>query len=182
MGRRTETSPLYGLMAEFTTARALVDAARKAHAAGFRKMDGYSPFPIEELAEAIGHHHSPLPRIVLGGGILGCLGGYTLQYWVSTIAYPLNVGGRPLHSWPSFIPVTFESTVLLASFAAVLGMLALNGLPTPYHPVFNVDRFALASKDRYFLCIESRDPLFELEKTRAFLQSLSPVEVHDVDR
>ena len=151
--------PIHGLMAEFDSPTDLVLAARRAHAEGYRRMDAYTPFPIEELNEAIGFHHTRLPLVVLVGGILGCVGGYGLQYWVSAIAYPLNVGGRPYHSWPSFIPVTFETTVLLAALSAVLGMLALNGLPMPYHPVFNVKSFALASKDKFFLCIEAADPI-----------------------
>ena len=159
LGRPT----IYGLMAEFETSHALVAAARRAHHEGYRRMDAYSPFPIEELHEALRMHDNRLPLIVLIGGILGGLGGYGLQYWVSAIAYPLNVGGKPLHSWPAFIPVTFECTILAAALSAVLGMLALNGLPLPYHPVFNVPRFALASRNRFFLCIEARDPKFDLE-------------------
>lgn len=166
---------LYGLMAEFTTPTDLVFAARKAYAAGYRKMDAYSPFAIEELSEAIGFHHTRLPLVVLVGGIVGCLGGYALQYWVSVINYPLNAGGRPLHSWPAFIPVTFETTVLAAAAAAVFGMLALNGLPMPYHPVFNVSRFALASKDRFFLVIETADPRFDRHHTAEFLTALAGV-------
>ena len=165
---------IYGLMAEFNDPTTLVAAAHHAHREGYRCMDAYSPFPIEELHEALGAHHTRLPLIVLIGGILGGLGGYGLQYWVSAIAYPLNVGGRPFHSWPAFIPVTFECTILAAALSAVLGMLALNGLPMPYHPVFNVPRFALASHNRFFLCIESRDRKFDLEGTRKFLETLDP--------
>ena len=131
-------STIYGLMAEFETSHALVEAARRAHHEGYRKMDAYSPVPIEELHDALHMHDNRLPKLVLAGGILGGLGGYSLQYYVSTIAYPLNVGGRPLHSWPMFIPVTFETTILAAALTTVLGMLALNGLPQPFHPVFNV--------------------------------------------
>ena len=167
----------YGLMAEFDDPNDLVAATKRAHAEGYRRMDAYSPLPIEELHEALGAHHTRLPLIVLLGGLTGCLGGYGLQYWASTIAYPLNVGGKPLHSWPAFIPVTFECTILVAALSAVFGMLALNGLPEPYHPVFNVPRFALASRNRFFLCIEARDPLFDLRKTRAFLETLDPREV-----
>jgi len=172
--------PVYGLMAEFEDPNTLVAAAAQAREAGYRRMDAYSPFPIEELHEALGSHHSRLPLIVLIGGVVGCLGGFLLQYWASAIAYPINVGGRPFNSWPAFIPVTFECTILGAALSAVLGMLALNGLPMPYHPVFNVPRFALASRNRFFLCIEARDRKFDLEKTRAFLESLSPREVSTV--
>ncbi len=166
--------PPYGLMAEFDEATALVQAAERTHAAGYRRFDAYSPFPIEELHHAMGAPHSRLPLIVLLGGIAGCLGGFFLQYWAAGIAYPINIGGRPLNSWPAFIPVTFECTILVAALSAVLGMLGLNGLPMPYHPVFNVERFAQASRSRFFLCIEARDRAFDLERTREFLQSLGP--------
>lgn len=172
--------PVYGLLAEFERPQDLVRAARRAYSEGYRRMDAYTPYPIEELSEAIGFHHNRLPLIVLIGGIVGGLGGYLLQYYVSVVAYPLNIGGRPPHSWPAFIPVTFETTVLVAALAAVLGMLALNGLPMPYHPVFNVDRFALATRDRFFLLIEARDAKFDREKTRQFLLDLKPREVMDV--
>jgi hypothetical protein len=172
---------LHGLMAEFDDPGALVAAAAKARAEGYRRMDAYSPFPIEELHEAMGAHHSRLPLIVLIGGLVGCVSGFLLQYWVSTIAYPINVGGRPFNSWPAFIPVTFECTILGASLSAVLGMLALNGLPMPYHAVFNVSRFALASRNRFFLCIEARDRKFDLDATRQFLETLGPREVSTVD-
>jgi Protein of unknown function (DUF3341) len=168
---------LHGLIAEFEDPNSLVTATRRAHREGYRRMDAYSPFPIEELHEALGSRHTKLPVIVLVGGLCGCVGGYLLQYWSSAIAYPLNIGGKPLHSWPAFIPVTFECTILVAALSAVLGMLALNGLPMPYHPVFSVPRFALASRNRFFLCIESRDPKFNLEATRHFLETLNPREV-----
>jgi len=172
---------LYGLMAEFETPTDVVEAARSAYEDGYRRMDAYSPYPIEELSEAIGFHKNHLPLIVLIGGIVGCLGGFALCYWASAIAYPLNIGGRPLNSWPAFIPVTFECTILVAALSAVFGMLALNGLPQPYHPVFNVPRFELASRNHFFLCIEARDPRFDREATRAFLESLGPSEVTDVE-
>ena len=174
------TSKIYGLMAEFEEPTALVHAARGAHEEGYRKMDAYSPFPIEELTDAIGFNHTKLPLIVLIGGILGCLGGFALCYWVSTTAYPLNIAGRPLNSWPAFIPVTFECTILLAALFAVFGMLALNGLPQPYHPVFNVPSFDQASRNRFFLCIESADPKFD-ETTREFLATLGAKEVTEVE-
>jgi hypothetical protein len=173
--------PIYGLLAEFDTPTQLVMAARKARAEGYRVMDAYSPFPIEELHEALHFHDRRLPLIVLIGGICGGLGGYLLEYWTSAIDYPINVGGRPLHSWPAFIPVTFETTILFAAFSAVLGMLALNGLPMPYHPVFNVPRFALASRDQFFLCIEAIDPHFDREITRRFLERLEPQSISEVE-
>ena len=176
----TYAAATYGLLAEFDNPSSLVAAAASARHAGYRCMDGYSPFPIEELHEALGAHHTRLPLIVLIGGLIGCLGGYGLQYWASAIAYPLNVAGKPLHSWPAFIPVTFECTILGAALSAVLGMLALNGLPMPYHPVFNVPRFALASRNQFFLCIEAKDPKFDLEETRRFLETLNPREVTTV--
>ena len=170
----------YGLLAEFTEPTSLVQAAARAHEAGYKRFDAYSPFPIEELQEALGMHHTRLPLIVLIGGLCGGIGGYALQFWVATMAYPVNIGGRPLHSWPAFIPVTFECTILAAALSAVLGMLALNGLPMPYHPVFNVPRFALASRNRFFLCIQARDEKFDLVKTRQFLETLNPREVTTV--
>jgi hypothetical protein len=178
--QKTPAPTIYGLMAEFDDPNALVAAAYRAHFEGYRHMDAYSPFPIEELNEAMGGHHSRVPLIVLVGGVIGCVSGYLLQYWANAIAYPLNVAGKPFNGWPMFIPVTFETTVLAAALSAVLGMLALNGLPMPYHPVFNVPRFALASRNRFFLCIEARDPRFDLEKTREFLENLAPQEVSTV--
>jgi hypothetical protein len=172
---------LYGIMAEFPTPNDLIAAAEKAREAGYRRMDAYTPYPIEQVWEAIGHHRSRVPLLVLIGGLIGCAGGYLLQYWVSAIEYPLDVGGRPYNSWPAFIPVTFETTILVAGLFAVVGMLALNGLPMPHHPVFNVPRFALASRDRYFLCIERRDKRFDRAGTRAFLEGLGPTEVWDVE-
>src|SRR5687768_13396066 len=171
---------IYGLMAGFEDPNHLVAAAHRAYQEGYRRMDAYSPLPIEELHVAIGFHHTRLPLIVLIGGMVGCVGGYLLQWWASAVAYPLNVGGRPFHSWPAFIPVTFECTILGAALSAVFGMLALNGLPQPYHPVFNVPRFALASRNRFFLCIEARDAKFDLAHTRAFLETLEPREVSTV--
>jgi hypothetical protein len=167
-------------MAEFDTPTALVVAIHKARAAGYRGMDAYSPFPIEEVAEALHIHDRLLPILVFCGGLAGCIGGMALAYWTSVIAYPINVGGRPFFSWPSFIPVTFECTVLLAALTTVLGMLALNGLPMPYHPVFNVPQFALATREKFFLCIEASDPQFDLEQTRRFLESLEARSVAEV--
>ena len=177
-----EQRPLiYGVMAEFDTPEMLSAGAERAHAAGYRRMDAYSPFPIEGLAEVIGFKRTQLPLIVLIGGILGGIGGFYLQYWTSVIDYPLIVGGKPYNSWPAFIPVTFETTILGAALAAVLGMLGLNGLPMPYHPVFNVERFALASRDRFFLCIEAADPKFDSHHTVEFLRSLNPSSIHEVE-
>ena len=170
----------FGLMAEFDSPTALVDAATKARLAGYRKLDAYSPIPIEELNDAVGLKRTRLPLLVLIGGICGGLGGYSLEYWASAIAYPMNVGGRPFHSWPQFIPVTFETTVLGAALTAFVGMWALNGLPQPYHPVFNVPAFERASRDRFFIVIESADPRFDREQTQKFLQDLHPVGVSDV--
>jgi hypothetical protein len=171
---------VHGVMAEFDDPNSLIAATRRAHDEGYRCMDAYSPYPIEELHEALGSRHTRLPLVVLIGGLCGCIGGYALQYWVSVVAYPLNIGGKPFHSWPAFIPITFECTILVAALSAVLGMLALNGLPMPYHPVFNVARFALASRNRFFLCIEARDPKFDVEQTRHFLETLGPREVSTV--
>ena len=173
-------TPVYGLMAEFATPTDIVGAAKRAHEAGYRKIDAYSPFPIEELAEAIGFHRDGVALVTLIGGLLGMSGGYLLQYWIHAINYPINVGGRPLNSWPAFIVVTFEMTILFAGLAAVFGMLALNGLPMPYHPAFNVERFAFASKDRFFLIIFSSDAKYEAVETRRFLESLEPRSIAEV--
>ena len=174
--------PVYGLMAEFGDPTTLVQAARRARAEGYRRMDAFSPFPIHELFDALDAHDRRLPLAVLGGGIAGMLGGFGLCYWTSVIAYPLNIGGRPFNSWPSFIPVTFETTILVAAFTAVVAMVALNGLPMPYHPVFNVDRFASGgSRDRLFLLIESTDEKFDREQTMAFLQSVGARQVSEVE-
>ncbi|HEX9669321.1 MAG TPA: DUF3341 domain-containing protein [Thermoanaerobaculia bacterium] len=178
----SERGAVYGLMAEFRAPAEVLAAARAARAAGYRRMDAFTPYPMEELSEALGHHHSRLPLIVLVGGLLGALGGYALQYWAAVIEYPMNVGGRPLHSWPAFIVPTFETTILCAALSAVLGMFALNGLPMPYHPVFNARNFALASRDRYFLLIEAADPHFDRAATERFLWTLSPAEVSEVER
>ncbi len=167
-------------MADFDEPEQLLAAARKAYSGGYRRMDAYTPFPIEGLAEAIGFHRNTVALIVLIGGIVGCLTGFFLQYYVAVINYPINVGGRPLNSWPAFIPITFELTVLFGALSAVLGMLALNGLPMPYHPVFNVPKFELASRNRFFLCIESEDPRFDREKTAEFLKGLNAGSVSEV--
>jgi hypothetical protein len=171
---------IYGLLAEYDTVPDLVNAAEVAFKDGYRRMDTYSPFPIEPASEAIGFHKNRVALVVLIGGLLGGMGGYSLEYWVSVIAYPINVGGKPWHSWPAFIPVTFECTVLGAALAAVVGMLVMNGLPMPYHPVFNAPNFALASKDKFFLCIESADPRFDMTTTRRFLEQTNARVVTEV--
>ena len=174
------TKSIYGVMAEFDNPTALVNAARAAREKGYRKLDAYTPFPIEELSDALHLHKNRLPLIVLIGGIIGGLTGYLLQFYITVYQYPLNIGGRPLHSWPAYIIITFELTILFASLSAVFGLLALCGLPMPYHPTFNVPRFALATRNRFFLCIESTDPLFDHAKTSEFLETLEPREVSEV--
>ena len=177
----TETTPYYGLMAEFDSTQALLDAAHKVREAGYTRTDAYSPMPIHGVAEALGMKERKVAPIILMGGITGMIIGYGLQYWTTVVDFPMNIGGRPLHAWVSFIPPTFEVTILLSAFAAVFGMLILNGLPQPYHPVFNAKRFSLASKSSFFLAIESADPRFDAEKTKAFLESLNPREVVHVE-
>ncbi len=172
--------PIYGMIAEFDSATNLVAAAHRTHEAGYTKIDAYSPFPVEGLAEAIGFHRNEVPLVVLIGGLLGGLSAYAMQYWISAVSYPINVGGKPYHSWPAFIVVTFEMTILFAGISAVLGMLALNGLPMPYHPVFNVPRFAFATKDRFFLIVFSSDPKYDPTETRRFLESLGPKSISEV--
>lgn len=171
---------LYGVMAEFAKPEELLQAARSAYAEGYRKMDAYSPFPVEGVAEAIGFEKTRVPMLVLVGGITGALIAYGMQYYSAVKDYPLNVGGRPLHSWPSFVPITFELMVLCAAFAAVFGMLIMNGLPRPYHPVFNVPEFKLASQTRFFLCIKVTEPKI-VEQAKNFLSSLEPLAVHEVE-
>jgi Protein of unknown function (DUF3341) len=174
-----KTTPIYGMLAEFDSPSDLVAAARKTHEAGYKKIDAYSPFPIEDLAEAI-RCTNHVPLVTLIGACIGGLSGYLLQYWVAVITYPINVGGRPYHSWPAFIVVTFELTILFGGISAVFGMLALNGLPMPYHPVFNVPRFAMATKDRFFLIIFSSDPKYSPTGVRQFLESLGPRSIAEV--
>lgn len=173
---------IYGLLAEYKSPETLVEAAERAHARGYRKMDAFSPFPVEGLAEAIGFRKTHLPLIVLIGGVLGGAGAYFMMWFSAVINYPLNVGGKPLHSWPAFVPVTFEVTILAAAFAAVFGMLGLNGLPMPHHPLFYVPDFTRASRSRFFLCIQADDPLFDIDDTRTFLESLTPRRIIEVPR
>jgi hypothetical protein len=160
---------IYGILAEFDSSTELVYAAKAAYAAGYRKMDAYSPFPIEDASEAIGFHKSRVPLIVLLGGLLGGLSGFGLQYWINVISYPLNIGGKPYDSWPAF-----------AGLSGVFGMFALNGLPMPYHPLFNVDRFSAVTRDKFFLCVEAADPKFDLVDTQRFMESLKPLSISEV--
>ena len=173
--------PLYGIMAEFEGPNELVHAARRTFEAGYRRINGYSPYPIEELSEAVGFTHTSLPLIVFIGGLLGAVGGFFMQYWIEVINYPINVGGKPYNSWPAFIPITFECTVLAAAFSAVLGMLLLNKLPQPYHPVFNAPNFALATRDRFFLVVEANDPKYDHDTVVEHLKSLNALEINDVE-
>jgi hypothetical protein len=177
-----QPSELYGLMAEFDSPRELLSAARKTFAAGYRSTEAFTPLPVHGLPRALGYAPTKLPWLTFLGGVLGGVTGYGLQYWASVIDYPLNIGGRPLHSWPAFLPVTFELTVLGAALFSVLGMLALNGLPMPYHPVFNVAQFQRASRDGFFLCIRTADAQFERDQVWRFLESLQPRTVVEVPR
>ncbi len=175
------TSALHGLMAEFPSAEELLDAARKVHEAGYRHVDAYSPFPIHGMDEALALPKSWVPFLVLIGALAGTALGFGLEYWVSVIDYPVMVGGKPFFSWPAFVPVAYETTILLGGLTAAIGMLAINGLPMPYHPVFNVERFTLAMSDRFFLCVEATDPKFHREETKDFLEGLHPYQVSEVE-
>jgi hypothetical protein len=174
-------SHTYGVVGEFSTPQSLIQAAKQARQAGYTSIDAYTPFPVEGLNEALGLGRTLVPLVTLIGGLIGGLGGFGFQYWVSVIAYAENIGGRSLNSWPAFIPVTFELTVLGASLSAVFGMLAMNKLPQPHHPLFNVDRFQKhASVDRFFLCIQADDPKFGLADSARFLQGLNAEHVSEV--
>lgn len=170
----------YGLLAEFDDPHDLVHAARKTRDAGYTKIDGYSPLPVEGLSEALGQRDFLIPKIMLAGGALGGLGGFGFLYWTTAIDYPLNIGGRPLVAWPSWIPITFELTVLVAALSGIVGMFALNGLPQPYHPLFDAPNFDRASSDKFFLCVEATDAKYDLDETKAFLEGLGPVRVTEV--
>jgi hypothetical protein len=174
MSAKAEQPAVYGLMAEFDDPDDLVEATQHAYDRGYRMMEAYSPFPVDGLADALGFHHTKLPAVVLAGGLAGGIGGFFMQWFSAVLHYPINVGGRPFNSWPAFIPITFEMTILGAALSAVFGMLAFNGLPRPHHPVFNVPSFALASRNRFFLCLQARDPLFEIETASRFLEEHHP--------
>jgi hypothetical protein len=171
---------LYGMLAQFGSAQALMNAVEKARHEGYRKMEAYTPYPIHGLSEALGFHKSKLPWIIFGGGATGAILGFAMQWSSAAYFYPINVGGKPYFSWPGFVPITFECMILLAAFSAVLGMLGLNGLPQPHHPLFNSDAFSHASRDKFFLCVESEDPKFNVEQTKAFLETLHPEEIDEV--
>lgn len=168
-------------MAEFDSPEEILAAAQRTSEKGYTRMDAFTPFPMEELTDALRIKRTRLPLFVLCCGIAGCLLGFFLQYWVSTNAYPLNIGGRPLNSWPQFIPITFELTILFAALGTFIGVFFRNGLPRPVHPVFNVDRFEQVSRDKFFLCIESADPKFDVKDTEEFLRTLKPSHIMVVD-
>jgi hypothetical protein len=172
---------LYGIMAEFDTPTDLVDAARRVRDAGYTKTDAFSPFPLHEIDEALGIKRSVLPYLILAGGLTGMFSGFALEYFIHVIDFPIIVGGRPHFSLPAFIPPAYELTILFSAFTAVFGMLFLNGLPRPYHPVFNVPRFALATREKFFLLIEAADPTYDEAEVRAFMESLGGQEVFDVE-
>jgi len=178
---QTITSSLHGMMAEFASAEDLVSAAHRTREAGYRDVDAYSPFPVHGMDEALALPKSPVPLLVLIGALAGTALGFGLEYWVSVLEYPLMVGGKPFFSWPAFVPVAYETTILLGGLTAAISMLIINGLPMPYHPVFNVERFSHAMTDRFFLCIEATDPKFNREETKKFLEGLHPYQVSEVE-
>jgi hypothetical protein len=172
---------IYGLVAEFESPDQLLNAAHRTREAGYRRIDAFSPMPVEGLAEAVGFHTTRLPLVVLLAGMFGAAAGFFLQWYANVLSFPLNVAGKPHNSWPAFIPITFELTILCAALAAAFGMLAMNGLPTPYHPLFNVPRFVMATRGRFFLCIKARDKKFDMGATRQFLESLRPFGVYEAE-
>ncbi|HLW64182.1 MAG TPA: DUF3341 domain-containing protein [Gemmataceae bacterium] len=171
---------IYGLLAEFTTAEEILRAARSVRLQGYRSVEAYTPYAVDGLAEELGMKHSQVQFVVLVAGLIGAGVGFFMMYWTMAVDYPFDVGGRPLNSWPVFLPIAFEVMVLVASFAALLSMLYLNGLPRFHRPIFYVPQFARATQDRFFLCIEATDPRFEREATGQFLAGLRPVEVVEV--
>lgn len=176
----TNTLNLWGVLAEYDSPERLMEAAKKAKSAGYKKLDAYTPIPMEGLSLALGQKKTKIQWLILLAGIVGAAGGFFMQYYASVIDYPLNIGGRPLNSWPSFMPITFELTVLSAAFMAVFGMFALNGFPEPYHPVFNVDAFDGASRDKFFLCVTAEEEGFDIQQVKKFLESLNPDAIHEV--
>lgn len=177
-----ERANLHGIMAEFDNQDDLLTACRNARDAGFKKMDAYTPLPIHGLTDALGWEDNSVQKVVLCGGLIGCLTGFSLMYYITMITYPMNVGGKPHFSWPAYVPPTFETTILFAALSAVFGMILLNGFPTPYHPVWNNPRFEMASTDRFFLCIEAEDPKFDRAATRRFLEAQPAKEVVEVEK
>ena len=173
---------LHGLMAEYDTPEQVLAAAEAARKAGFQQMDAYTPHPVEGMDDALGLRPTGLGYAVLAAGVFGAVVGYFMQWYSAVVFYPLNIGGRPLYDWPTYTVITFEVTVLLAAFTAVLYMLARSGLPRPYHPVFNAPGFERASRDGYFLCLEAADPRFDPGATRTFLEGTGPVNVVEVVR
>lgn len=175
-------SPIFGVMGQFDDVTALLRAARHVRKSGYTRTDAYTPYPVHGLDDELGVRKTILPKLVLGAGIVGAFAGFGMQYFAAVIHYPLNIGGKPLNSWPAFIPITFEVTILFAALTAVVGMLVLNGLPQPYHPVFHAKNFERASEDLYFLCIESDDPKFDAVEARKVLTAAGAMEVSDVPR
>jgi hypothetical protein len=171
---------LFGVMAEFDSAQTVVEAARRVVAEGFTRVEAYTPVPVEDLNDIIHRKRTKLPRFILAGGLVGMATGFVLQYWTSVLDYPLNIGGRPLASWPSFVVPSYELTILFAALTAAIGMIVMNGLPQPYHAVFNVPRFSMASSDKFFLVVESDDPKFDRETTTRFLSDMGAKGVYDV--
>jgi Alternative complex III, ActD subunit len=177
-----ERHNLFGLAAEFESPEAILDAAQKVHAQGYCAAEAYTPFPVEGLPEALGYRRTLVPMIVLIGALAGAMGGYLMQWFANVVHLPWNIGGKPPNSWPMFIPITFECAILLGALAGAIGMLAMNRLPKPFHPMFRLESFARASRDRFFLCIETSDPNFDLERTRQFLEGLHPLAIMEVAR